>query len=144
MTLTRGCRLAWVAGVLLGLLGVWGAQARLLTDPPANSILSIPVAGARQKPPVKFSHRVHEARQVACTQCHHEYQGRRNVWREGQPVEKCQACHGPRTRAGRLDLKNAYHRQCKGCHLRLRQQGGQAGPIECQDCHRPVLRGGLG
>jgi hypothetical protein len=141
--LTRGCRFAYVAGLILGLLGVWGAQAGSLTEPPATSLLRIPVTGSRRKPPVKFSHRLHEARRVACTQCHHDYQGRRNVWHEGQPVEKCQACHGLRPEARRPDLKNAHHRQCKGCHLRVRQQGQQAGPIECQGCHRPTKRGGL-
>ena len=138
MALTGGCRLAYVAGLILGVMGVLGAQGGSLTEAPASSLLQIPVAGSRHKPPVKFSHRVHEARQVGCTQCHHDYQGRRNVWREGQPVAKCQTCHGLRPEARRLDVKNAYHRQCKGCHLRLRQQGRQAGPIECQGCHRPT------
>ncbi len=138
MALTRGCRLAYVAGLILGVMGILGAQGGSLTQAPADSLLKIPVAGSRRKPPVKFSHRVHEARRVACTQCHHDYQGRRNVWHEGQPVAKCQTCHGLRPEARRLDVKNAYHRQCKGCHLRLRQQGRQAGPIECQACHRPT------
>jgi hypothetical protein len=138
VALTRGCRLAYVAGLILGVMGILGAHGGSLTEAPAVSLLKIPVAGSRHKPPVKFSHRVHEARRLACTQCHHDYQGRRNVWREGQPVAKCQVCHGLRPEARRLDVKNAYHRQCKGCHLRLRQQGRQAGPIECQGCHRPA------
>lgn len=136
MALTRDCRLAYVAGLILGVMGILGAQGGSLTQAPADGLLKIPVAGSRSKPPVQFSHRVHEARRVACTQCHHDYQGRRNVWREGLPVAKCQTCHGLRPEARRLDVKNAYHRQCKGCHLRLRQQGRQAGPIECQACHR--------
>lgn len=137
MALTGGCRLAYVAGLILGVTSLLGAHGGSLTEAPAVSLLKVPVAGSRQKPPVQLSHRVHEARGVACTQCHHDYQGRRNIWRKGQPVEKCQACHGPRPEARRLDVKNAYHRQCKGCHLRLRQQGRQAGPVECQACHRP-------
>jgi hypothetical protein len=116
-------------------MSILGAHGGSLTQAPADSLLKIPVAGSRSKPPVKFSHRVHEARRVACAQCHHDYQGRRNIWREGQPVAKCEACHGLRPEARRPDVKNAYHRQCKGCHLRLRQQGRQAGPIECQACH---------
>jgi hypothetical protein len=135
LALTTGCRLAYVAGLILGVMGILGAQGGSLTQAPAVSLLKIPVAGSRSKPPVQFSHRVHEARRVACTQCHHDYQGRRNLWREGQPVAKCQTCHGLRPEARRLDVKNAFHRQCKGCHLRLRQQGRQGGPIECQACH---------
>ena len=138
MALTRGCRLAYVAGLILGVMVILGAQSGSLTQAPGDSLLKIPAAGSRRKPPVKFSHRVHEVRGVACIQCHHDFQGRRNVWQEGMPVAKCQTCHGLRPEARRLDLKNAYHRQCKGCHLRLRQQGRQAGPIDCQACHRPT------
>jgi hypothetical protein len=138
VALTRGCRLAYLAGLILGVLALLGAHGGSSTEPPATSLLKIPVAGARRKPPVQFSHRVHQARGVACAQCHHDYQGKRNLWHEGQPVEKCPACHGLRPEARRLDVKNAYHRQCKGCHLRLRQQGRPAGPIECQGCHRPA------
>jgi hypothetical protein len=134
--LIRGCRWAYVAGLILGMLGLLGAHTVSLTEPPAINTLRIPVRDSRRKPPVTFRHRLHEARGLACTQCHHEYQGRRNVWREGQPVQKCQACHGLRPKARCLDLKNAYHRQCKGCHLRLQQQGRRAGPIKCRDCHR--------
>jgi hypothetical protein len=144
VALTRGCRFAYVAGLILGLMGVLGAQSGLLTQPPATSLLRIPATGSRSKPPVKFSHRLHKDRRVACTQCHHEYQGRRNVWHEGLPVEKCRACHGLKPASRRPDLKNAFHRQCKGCHLRRRQQGRPAGPIKCQNCHRPTERTGLG
>jgi hypothetical protein len=91
----------------------------------------------RTKGPVLFRHQPHEAARLACSACHHDYTGGRNVWRQGLPVSKCEACHLVQPRAGRLDLKNAFHRQCKGCHLKLRQQGGQAGPIKCQECHRP-------
>jgi hypothetical protein len=131
--LTR-CRVAYVAGLILGMLALLGAHAGLI-EPPAVSLLKISGSAGR-KPPVQFSHKLHEARRVGCTQCHHDYQGRRNVWRQGQPVQKCQACHGLTPVAGRLDAKNAFHRQCKGCHLRLKQQGRTGGPTECRGCHR--------
>lgn len=134
--MTRGCRLAYVAGLFLGILGLLGAHAGVLTEPPATSLLKMPLPGASRKPPVGFSHRLHETRRVACTQCHHEYEGRRNVWRQGQPVQRCQACHSLKPEVRRPDLKNAFHRQCKGCHLRLKQQGRPAGPVECRNCHR--------
>jgi hypothetical protein len=142
--LTRSGRLAGAAGLILGMLAVLGAHNGLLTEPPNTSLLRIPLTGSRRKPPVRFSHRVHADGQVACTRCHHDYRGRRNVWREGLPVEKCQACHGARPEARRPELKNAFHRQCKGCHLQVRQSGRPAGPIECRDCHRPSGRGESG
>jgi hypothetical protein len=143
LALTRGGRIAYAAGLILGMLAVLGAQSGSLTEPPDTSILKIPVTGARSKPPVKFSHRLHEARRVACTQCHHEYQGRRNVWHKGQPVQQCRACHRLRPEARRPGLKSAYHRQCKGCHLRLKQRRRQAGPLKCKGCHRPSKFGDL-
>ncbi len=126
---------AWIAGLILALVGALGART-LPTEPPDTGWLKIPVTGTREKPPVWFSHRLHAQRRVACEQCHHEYQGERNVWRQGQPVQLCQACHGPTRPGQRLDLKNAFHRQCKGCHVKLRQQRRPAGPINCQGCHR--------
>jgi hypothetical protein len=131
-----GWRLAGAAGLILGLVAGLGARSGLPTEPPATSVLNITVRGSKRKPPVTFSHRIHEAHRVACTRCHHDYQGRRNLWREGLPVEKCGACHGLRPTARRLDLKNAYHQQCKGCHLKLKQEGRRSGPIKCQECHR--------
>jgi hypothetical protein len=116
-------------------LALLGAVAGPATEPPADSVLQIPVPGARKKPPVAFSHRGHEAGKIACVRCHHEYQGRRNVWRQGQPVKPCGDCHGLYPQRRIPDIKNAMHLQCKGCHLKLRQQGRRAGPIHCRDCH---------
>jgi hypothetical protein len=127
--------LAFIAGLLLGLLVFVEAQAGGLIQPPAVSLLKIRVPGGGRMGSVQFSHKVHEAHGVACTQCHHEFQGRRNVWRQGQPVQKCQACHSLRPQARTLDLKNAFHRQCKSCHLQLKQRGRPAGPVTCRGCH---------
>jgi hypothetical protein len=52
VALTRGCRLAYIAGLILA------AQGGSLTGPPATSLLKIPVAGSMRKPPVKFSQRL--------------------------------------------------------------------------------------
>lgn len=137
----RPGRSGLIALFFLGSLGVIWAQARLPSQPPVQSILQSPILRPWQKAPVVFRHQHHEARQIACTTCHHEYEGGRNRWQEGQPVQKCQACHLNRPQADRLDLKNAFHRQCKGCHLQRRQRGQRAGPIRCQDCHQRPISG---
>ena len=127
------CRLALVLGGVFGTLVV---QADPPRDPPAHSLIYSPILRPQQKGPVPFSHARHERAKVACTACHHEYRGRRNVWRPGQPVQKCEACHLAAPRANRLDLKNAFHRQCKTCHGQRRAGGRPAGPLKCADCHR--------
>ncbi len=134
MSRSRGGVLTAV--VLAGTLAVLGAQTLGPTEPPAGMWLEIILNRAREKPLVWFSHRRHEGKRLACEQCHHDYLGGRNLWHQGQPVRRCQACHGLRPQAQRLDVKNAFHRQCKGCHLKLRQQRRPAGPIQCQECHR--------
>jgi len=135
--MAKGCRLAGALVVLAALLGTVGAGPPVAMEPPAVSRLKISLPGGPQQPAVEFSHRRHEARRVDCRQCHHEYRlGGRNVWQKGQPVQQCQACHGPSPRKNRLDLKSAFHLQCRGCHLKRRQRQAPGGPIRCQECHR--------
>lgn len=136
----RRCPGVWLPLLVLGILGVMGALGARPgpTEPPQAGFLAINLGKPRQKPPVWFSHQRHEVGRIACVQCHHDYQGKRNVWRQGLPVQKCQACHGVAPQSRRPDLKNAVHRQCKTCHLKRRQQQRAAGPITCRDCHRPL------
>lgn len=132
----RARRLLAITALVMGTAILAGAQSRLPTEPSKAGFLRIILKRPAEKPPVWFSHQLHEERRVACHICHHDYQGKRNQWRQGMAVKKCQACHGLGAQAGRPDVKNAFHRQCKGCHLKRRQQGWKAGPIECRDCHR--------
>ncbi len=129
----------WPGGLTLllcGFVGVLAARADLPRDPPAVSLIQSPAFRSPQKGPVLFSHAVHDRAKVACAACHHDYQGKRNRWRPGQPVQKCEACHFATPRAHTLDLKNAFHRQCKTCHGQRRAAGRAAGPLTCRDCHR--------
>lgn len=92
-----------------------------------------------RKGPVTFSHGDHaDSYDIACTQCHHDYQGGKNVWEEGKPVKKCMACHSPLKNKGKTKkLSIAYHKNCKGCHKKLaKQEGGTEAPYKkCADCH---------
>jgi hypothetical protein len=89
-----------------------------------------------KKGPVPLSHKKHvDEYGVACTECHHDYQDGKNVWKEGDPVKKCAECHPMETKeaksAGVDKLKNAYHKNCKNCH----KEKGKGPFKKCTECH---------
>jgi Class III cytochrome C family len=93
-----------------------------------------------KKGPVEFSHLNHsEDYEVACTDCHHDYQDGKNVWKEGDPVKKCIECHSPLKSEGKVKRLNlAFHRNCKNCHKDLAKKGitKEAPYKKCNDCHQ--------
>ncbi|MDY6843137.1 MAG: cytochrome c3 family protein [Thermodesulfobacteriota bacterium] len=99
---------------------------------------------------VPFSHKKHNVDyKIACTNCHHVYKDDKNVWKEGQKVQKCDACHNkaraPKTKAGKPSLSKkekikvahyqAIHENCKGCHKELKKADKPTGPTSCGKCH---------
>jgi hypothetical protein len=94
---------------------------------------------SRKKGPVEFSHSDHaENYDIACTECHHVYKDGKNVWEEGQPVQKCAACHDPNKSEGKKKkLQIAFHRNCKDCHReRVKEGVSEDAPYKkCSDCH---------
>jgi hypothetical protein len=92
-----------------------------------------------KKGPVEFTHKKHEEDYgIACADCHHVYEDGENVWKEGDHVEKCSACHTPEGEAdGPMKLQNAFHRNCKNCHKDLFKEKKPTGPFrKCNDCHQ--------
>jgi hypothetical protein len=93
-----------------------------------------------KKRPVPLSHKAHSTDKkygpVQCADCHHVYKDGKNVWKEGDEVQKCSACHDPKknTKEGGvkvMKLQNAYHKNCKNCHKKEKK-----GPFKkCNDCH---------
>jgi hypothetical protein len=79
-----------------------------------------------KKPPVVFDHKKHvetflnvEGKKIECTECHHRYVDGKNMFKEGDPVKKCDSpgCHNPLKTEGKiLKLQLAFHRNCKDCH----------------------------
>ena len=91
------------------------------------------------KPPVEFTHKKHHDEfKVACAECHHVYKDGKNVWQEGQEVQKCIECHSPDKKEAKakkvLDLRNAFHKNCQTCHKDAVKQGKKA-PVKCAQCH---------
>ena len=75
--------------------------------------------------PVEFSHGMHTLVADDCATCHHHSQA-------GQ-TPSCNKCHGvslSSKESSMPGLKNAYHRQCMGCHREM-----DMGPTGCMECH---------
>ncbi len=92
------------------------------------------------KPAVEFTHKKHiEEHKVACADCHHVYTDGKNVWKQGDPVQKCEECHPTDRKEAKeknvYDLRNAFHKNCQGCHKDLVKQGKKA-PVKCNECHK--------
>lgn len=97
-----------------------------------------------KKGPVKLTHKKHNVDyKIACVDCHHVYEGGKNVWKEGDHVDKCSKCHpilwpkGKKKKKGEaMKLQNAYHKNCKTCHKTLAKEGKPTGPFKkCNKCH---------
>jgi hypothetical protein len=89
--------------------------------------------------PVSFSHKKHQTDyKLACTECHHNYENGKNIWKEGDPVKPCKECHNPLNKVGKIPkLEIAYHNDCKTCHRKLANEGKKSGPYKkCSDCHQ--------
>jgi hypothetical protein len=91
-----------------------------------------------KKTPVTFTHKKHAVDyKIACTECHHVYKDGKNEFKEGDPVQKCSACHDPAKSEGNVKkLMLAFHSNCQGCHKDLEAAGKPTGPTKkCNDCH---------
>ena len=91
------------------------------------------------KPAVTFSHKKHAVDyKLACTDCHHIFKNGENVFKEGDPAQKCLDCHDPTESKGNvMKLMLAFHKNCMDCHKELEKVGKNAGPTEkCDDCHK--------
>ncbi len=125
--------LVCLAGLLFLAVGVLTAA-----DVPKEIVIEGKGYKKDKKGPVKFLHEKHaKDYKIACTECHHNYKDGKNVWKQGDPVKKCSACHDPQKKQGKvMKLQNAYHRNCKNCHKDLGKEGKKAGPFrKCSGCH---------
>jgi len=122
----HACLLACV--LLLGVV----AMAQAFTQPDMKMIQDEAFED-RQRPPVVFEHDVHNAKAELydCSVCHHLYEDGELV-ADGMSVDQeCSECHSVSGgSSSRIELMDAYHRQCIGCHSKQKE-----GPLTCGECH---------
>jgi hypothetical protein len=108
-----------------------------------------PKLSVKQRPPVAFTHEIHMG-DFGCLDCHHRYENGENVLDEGELMDvepdeiimlnepsleepgdiKCASCHNGDKKITKISSRDAFHRQCIGCHEEMAQ-----GPVLCGECH---------
>ena len=108
-------------------------------DAPENIEMKSPVFKKHKKAIVTLSHKKHaEDYKIACADCHHHYEGDKNVWKEGDKVQKCDECHvTPKKNKGKtLSMYNAFHKNCRDCHKDEKKKNKKTkAPTKCAQCH---------
>jgi hypothetical protein len=113
---------------------------------PDTITMNSKVFKTHKKTLVTFSHKKHHVDyKIACTECHHNYVDGKNVWKDGDEVKKCDACHteakapkGEKLAKNEMIKKyyySAIHENCKSCHKELKTAGKPTGPTACTGCH---------
>lgn len=135
------------AGVALSaLFMLTAAFVVIAADAPETIVLESALWPEPTKGLVEFSHKKHQTDyKLACTECHHKYENGTNVWKEGDPVQKCEACHTEATIKGekrlpddqkKLNLKLAFHNNCVDCHKAFKKEHKDSkAPTTCGKCH---------
>ncbi len=82
----------------------------------------------KSKPPVLFGHKAH-ADEVRgnCKVCHHKDEAGR------ERACSFRNCHGARAEGKKVELKEAFHKNCKDCH---KKNTRKKAPTKCNDCHK--------
>lgn len=110
---------------LIVVIGVFCSQAASSQED--KFLLDHKELGKHQRPLVEFNHKLHSSK-LDCTRCHHDFDKfNNNRGGEGQP---CDSCHKAKGSRGMPSLKDAFHRQCIGCHKAMKK-----GPVMCGECH---------
>jgi hypothetical protein len=91
-----------------------------------------------QRPPAVFRHDQHNetAEIEECNECHHVYdEDGKLVEDESSEDQLCSDCHELEADGKKPALMKAFHTNCKGCHLDIKN-----GPVMCGQCHVRGLR----
>jgi hypothetical protein len=131
-------RILLLSTVIISIALFTGVGILIATDFPDEISIKSDAFTTYKKGAVKLSHKKHNVDyKIACTECHHVYKEGKNVYKEGDPVQKCSECHDAVKSEGKVKkLMLAYHKNCQECHKQLEKAGKKTGPTKkCNDCH---------
>jgi c(7)-type cytochrome triheme protein len=103
----------------------------------AQEELELKMSDDLSRPPVLFPHELHMTT-YDCFDCHHDYDSEGNnvledyALEEGNPDILCGACHNKKSD---IEPREAFHRQCMGCHEQFTFNKRPTGPVLCGECH---------
>ena len=98
----------------------------------------------------KLTHKKHATDyNIPCADCHHVYQDGKNVWKEGDKVQRCDECHTcvktkkelktASEEEKKLSLYIAFHDNCQGCHKKHNTETKtKDAPTSCSKCHKKI------
>jgi ribosomal protein S27E len=129
-----------LTAAVLGMVFVF-ALAYATQPEPETITMDKALLGKHKKALVTFSHKKHSTDyKVSCADCHHVYKEGTNVWKQGDEVEKCDACHAeakapsgdksPKEEKIKKYYYDAIHANCVACHKEQKK-----GPAKCAECH---------
>lgn len=120
----------WVLALLAAAVSLW-AFAPVFSQEEMVAVDTTPFERP-QRPPSLFRHDTHNEKAGIddCTECHHVYQDGKKVEDEHSIDQRCADCHGPDAQGRVPGLTQAFHANCKGCHLQQKK-----GPVMCGQCH---------
>jgi hypothetical protein len=128
-----------LTAILTGLIFLSVGTLVIAATAEPDKVMEIENKGYKKdkKRPVPFDHMAHTKAGAKCVDCHHKFdKDGKNVWKKGDEVQKCSACHDINENTEKdgmkvMKLQNAYHRNCKNCHKEKKK-----GPYKkCNDCH---------
>ncbi len=83
----------------------------------------------KRKQSVEFNHAKHQGLEgVTCKTCHHKV-------KKGETPRGCFQCHQCKKKGNIPSARTAFHRNCRGCHAKMKKAGKATGPTSCTGCH---------
>ncbi len=139
-----------LTAVALGVVFIF-ALAYATQQAPDTITMESKLFSKHKKSLVTLSHKKHNVDyKIGCADCHHVYKDGKNVWKEGDAVQKCDACHteakAPKAKEGDPKLSkaekikkyyySAIHENCVRCHKDLKKKDKtKVIPTKCAECH---------